>query len=287
MRDWLTDSPGCYYTGMATIVFDMDGVLYRGDDNLPDAAQAVSGLAERGHKIGFLTNNSARTARNYVEKLDGHGIKAEEGQVMTSGEAAARHLLEEGHGGKRLYVVGMKGLCNTLASAGFEVDSDDEGEPCSLVLIAWDKSFTFAKIARAQAEVLHNGAEFFATNTDAMFPAPKGRLLPGAGCMVSSVETATGRKPEVIGKPKTISLGYLLKELGSDNSPPDDIWVVGDRLDTDIVCGNAYGAHTVCVTTGIASREDAENASADERPDFIINSLAELTGLIDRFTSNR
>jgi 4-nitrophenyl phosphatase len=265
---------------MTSVIFDMDGVLYRSTDSLPGAASTVSEFQARGWKTGFLTNNSARTRENYVEKLAGHGIMVDKSQVMTSGEATARYLIEEGHSGKRAYVVGMEGLCNTLSSAGFEVDCDDEGDPCELVVIGWDRGFTFKKIARAQREILFNGAEFFATNADAMFPAKGGGLLPGAGSMVCAVETATGRRATIIGKPKTISLRYLLKELGEDNAPPDDVWVVGDRLDTDIACGNAYGAHTVCVTTGIASREDAENATGDNHPDFIIDTLADLPGLI-------
>ena len=56
--------------------------------------------------------------------------------------------------------------------------------------------------------------------------------------------------------------------------------VVCDRLETDIVCGNAFGAHTVCVTTGIADRKTAENAVGDLHAEFIIDSLMELPGLV-------
>lgn len=264
----------------------MDGVLYRGPESLPSAASTVSEFRARDYKVGFLTNNSGKTRETYVEKLAGHGIAVDKSQVMTSGEASARFLIEEGRSGNRAYVIGMVGLCDTLASAGFIVDCNDEGDQCSLVVIGWDKQFTFGKIVRAQSEILVNGAELYATNADPMFPAKEGRLLPGAGAMVSAVETAVGRKATVIGKPKIISLRYLLKELGADKASPDDVWVVGDRLDTDIACGNAYGAHTVCVTTGIASRDDAENATGDKRPDFIIDSLEDLPAIMDMVISN-
>jgi len=257
----------------------MDGVLYRGTEDLPGAASTISELRARDYKIGFLTNNSGNTRSIYVNRFAEYGIEIRETEVMTSGEATARFLVEQGHIGKRIYVIGKKGLCSTLRSVGFIPDSDDEGDSCDLVVIGWDKKFTFEKIARAQNEVLFNGAELYATNIDAMFPASEGKLLPGAGAMVSAVETASGRKATVIGKPKTISLKYLLKELDEENASPDDVWVVGDRLDTDIACGNAYGAHTVCVTTGIASREDAESATGDNHPDFIIDSLEELPEL--------
>jgi ribonucleotide monophosphatase NagD (HAD superfamily) len=99
--------------------------------------------------------------------------------------------------------------------------------------------------------------------------------------MVAAIETAAGVKAELIGKPKTISLVFLLKELGHESSGnPQDVWVIGDRLETDIVCGNTYGAHTVLVTTGIADRHAGESAVGQQRPEYIIDSLSELPSLI-------
>jgi len=268
---------------MPTVILDMDGVIYRGTEPLPGASQAVETLRAHGAGIGFLTNNSWRTRASYVERLAEFGIRAEEREIMTSGEATARRLKASGHAGCRIYVVGGDGLAETLARHGFEVDTDEEGDRCDFVVVGWDKRFTFAKIVRAQSEIIVNGARLIATNADAMFPAKKGRVLPGAGSMVAAIETASSAKAEIIGKPGTTSLRYLLEDLGVEpDAPTADIWVVGDRLDTDMACGNEYGAHTVCVTTGIATRDQAESATGRQRPEHIIDSLAELVDLVLR-----
>jgi len=258
----------------------MDGVIYRGDETQPDAPGCMVNLRKAGYMTGFLTNNSGRSRESYIEVLSKHGIPAEIKEIMTSGEATARYLIEKGHGGARVYVVGGDGLAETLSVAGFEVDTEDEGEKCEIVIVGWAKNINFNKIARSQLEIFVNGAVFIATNTDAMFPAMGNRLLPGAGSMVAAIAAASDAVPEIIGKPKIISLEYLLKELGCEGESPDSTWVVGDRLDTDIACGNSYGANTVLVTTGIASRDEGENAVGMEHPDYIIDALDELPDLV-------
>jgi phosphoglycolate/pyridoxal phosphate phosphatase family enzyme len=266
---------------MKTVIFDMDGVIYRGKETLPGATECLESLRSSGIKVGFLTNNSSRTREQYAEILGGHGIKADPIEIMTSSDATVRYLAEKDIAGLRVFVVGESGLADTLTRAGFEVDISDEGAPCQLVIVGWDRYFTFAKIARAQLEVMVNSARLIATNADPTFPAAGGRILPGAGTMVAAIEVASGKKVKLIGKPETISLVFLLNELGY--SPEDntrDVWVVGDRLETDIACGNAFGSHTVLVTTGIATRDSATHATGNLHPEYIIDSLLELPGLI-------
>ena len=266
---------------MTVVIFDLDGVLYRGNETIPDAPDCVSGLRNHGIATGFLTNNASRTRESVVERIAKHGIDAAIDEVMTSGEATARYLKDKGFSGRRIYTIGQDGLIETLERYGLNVDIEDVGDPCDFVVVGWDRGITFNKIARAQHEILVNKATLIATNRDAMFPAEGGSVLPGAGAMVAAVETASNAIAEVIGKPKTYSLKYLIDDLieGVEVSK-DSIWVVGDRLDTDIVCGNSYGAKTVCVTTGISTRAEAEQAEGLSKPDYIIDSLCELPGLI-------
>lgn len=278
--DWSSEADAWYDNRMKAVVFDMDGVIHRGDQVLPGAVECVNALMKAGVRVGFLTNNSVRTREEIVRRLEGLGIHVEVGQTMNSGEATARHLVARGMENSRVYVIGGDGLAETLERSGFEVDRADEGEKCDFVIVGWDRSFSFAKIVRAQHEILVNRAKLIATNADPMFPA-MGKLLPGAGAMVAAVEVASGTKAELIGKPKTISLEYMLDDLGIERgSDRGDVWVVGDRLDTDIACGKAYGARTVLVTTGITSRGTAENAPPELRPDYILDSLDELPDIL-------
>ena len=67
-------------------------------------------------------------------------------------------------------------------------------------------------------------------------PTERG-LLPGNGAMVTALRAATGREPEVAGKPKPTLMDDTLAR-GKFHAP----LVIGDRLDTDIAAANAAQA---------------------------------------------
>ncbi|MCX6047977.1 MAG: HAD hydrolase-like protein [Chloroflexi bacterium] len=55
--------------------------------------------------------------------------------------------------------------------------------------------------------------------------------------------------------------------------------MVGDRLETDIRMGQQAGMVTAVVLTGVATRAEAEQMPIP--PDYVIENLGELPGLID------
>ena len=81
----LADRYGC-------ILFDLDGVLYRGEDAAPGLPMAE--LRRRGVRPVFLTNNSSRTPRQVADKLRAIGIEADPDEVVTSALATAELLAE-------------------------------------------------------------------------------------------------------------------------------------------------------------------------------------------------
>ena len=50
--------------------------------------------------------------------------------------------------------------------------------------------------------------------------------------------------------------------------------MIGDRMDTDVLCGLEAGLETILVLTGITQREDAERFPY--RPSRIVDSVADL-----------
>jgi ribonucleotide monophosphatase NagD (HAD superfamily) len=66
-------------------------VVWRGDTP-SRAVEAISRLKAAGKRCVYCTNNSSKTPADYVEKLGGMGIEAEEDDIMTSALAAALYL---------------------------------------------------------------------------------------------------------------------------------------------------------------------------------------------------
>lgn len=255
-----------------TYVFDLDGVIYRGNQPQPHASEILRELRHRNRTVFFFTNNSASSRDDYLTKLNSMGIAVSREELMTSAFATSLYLQETGHKGAKVYVVGGAGLVQELTEAGFEVVSDCDNGKIDFVVVGLDRLFTYEKLRCAQHAIL-SGAKFIATNTDATFPVDDGVILPGGGSMVAAIQTASGTYPVVIGKPETYALEKIMQLSGGT---PENSVMVGDRLDTDILLGNRAGMHTVLPLTGITNLTMAKSAPAEMRPQRIIEDLIEL-----------
>uniref|UniRef100_UPI00398E560F glycerol-3-phosphate phosphatase n=1 Tax=Pristiophorus japonicus TaxID=55135 RepID=UPI00398E560F len=96
------------------LVFDCDGVLWKGDSPIPGAAQLVNRLQERGKRVFFLTNNSTKSRRMYGDKLRGLGFAAGPEQVFGTAPCAALYLRQEARLCGSVYLIGSAALRGEL-----------------------------------------------------------------------------------------------------------------------------------------------------------------------------
>jgi len=228
-------------------LFDLDGVVYRGDRPVPGAPETLTALREAGRQVVFLTNNSARTPQAVAEKLEGMGIRADPSGVVTSAMAAASML----DGVRSAFVIGEEGLRAALADAGVEVLG---GEPAraDAVVIGWDRTFDYDAL-RIASVLIQRGARLYATNTDASYPAPGGELWPGAGALVAAVEATTGVRAEAGGKPHAPLFEAALERAGARAART---LMVGDRVETDLVGAARVGIDGAAVFSGASGPAD-------------------------------
>ena len=259
-------------------VFDLDGVIWRGDSIIAGAAAAVAALQARGCRAMFASNNSTRTPQYFADKLGKLGIQATPADIVTSTTVTASYLRARFPAGGRIYIVGEDGLRTQLESAGFEVTQRNSGdlEEVIAVVAGLAREFCYADLARAQTYIL-GGALFVATNRDATFPVENG-VLPGAGAVISALETASGQTPATMGKPEPTMLRQIVADAGLQS---DEVVMVGDRLDTDIACAHRAGIASVWVATGVVNWETARAAQGNEKADLLLNDLNELIARLD------
>jgi 4-nitrophenyl phosphatase len=252
------------------LVCDLDGVIYRGSDPIPGAAEAIERLRERGVRVLFCTNNSRSTVGDYLAKLDRMGIPTPAGDIVTSATVTAEVLQRRGFAGKTAIVVGGDGVREALSSVCISVKDDPTVRRADVVVVGFDPTFTYDAMRRATYALL-NGAAFVATNDDPAFPAEEG-LWPGAGAILASIETASGRSAEIMGKPHPPMMDIVAARLGPDAK----VLVVGDRPDTDLAGGAARGWPTALVLTGVTAGDDVDGVTP--KPDLVLGSIAELVG---------
>jgi ribonucleotide monophosphatase NagD (HAD superfamily) len=172
-------------------------------------------------------------------------------------------------------VFGEQGLYDELKAVGAKVFWAEEGGPAEVVAVGLDRKCTYAMLEAAHRAIL-GGAKFIASNRDNTYPV-EGGTTPGAGVVVAALETSTGVKARLIGKPSLEPVQKLLEMAGV---APERVLVVGDRADTDVRIGLRAGLWTVLVLTGVTSDEQARCLAPDCRPHRVITTLEELPGLL-------
>jgi HAD superfamily hydrolase (TIGR01457 family) len=250
--------------GYDCLLFDLDGVLFRGDRAVPAAPSTLAELRRRGARLVFLTNNSARTPGQVADKLRSIGVEADPDEVETSALATAELLAARGGGSA--FVIGQDGVRDALAAAGIEV-LDGDPERADLVVVGFDAGATYGSLKTASL-LVQRGARLVATNADGSFPAADG-LWPGAGALLSVITTTTGAEPEIVGKPFAPLFEAALRR-GGGGCP----LMIGDRLDTDIEGAARLGWDTMLVLTGVSTRRDAEAAAV--RPTIVAEDVSAL-----------
>ncbi len=125
----------------------------------------------------------------------------------------------------------------------------------------------------AAFRALRAGAELVATQVNRIAVRDDGEHLDTGG-WVRLLEYATGQSARVLGKPSPEFFTAPLDALGRR---PQSALVVGDDLTADIGGGHAVGAATVLVRSG---KGDRPQPSARAEPDAVIDSVADLPGLL-------
>lgn len=246
----------------AGVLLDLDGVCYRGSQPIPGAGAAIDHLRAAGLAVRFVTNNASRTPQAVASLLVDVGVRAAAEDVVSSAQAAASLLAP----GARCLVIGMEGVHTALRDRGCQLV--DDPRDADAVVVGLDTELTWHKLCAATTALDH-GARFIGTNGDVSFPSEDGRW-PDNGAILAALTAATGREPEVAGKPHAPLLRAAAAGL-----PDGPRLMIGDRLETDIVGAQHLGWDTLLVLSGIA--DERAGRAADPPPTMIATSLAVIT----------
>jgi 4-nitrophenyl phosphatase len=256
------------------LLIDLDGVVYTGRDPIPGAAGFLTEAHRRGLRFLLVTNNSTTSPELVAARLKTMHIDVSPEEILTSAQAAVAYVRARAEPGCRLRIVGEAGLRQAAEEEGFVIVDDGDGS-AEWVIAGLDRAFTYEKLTGATRAIM-GGAHFVATNADSLLPVEGGQVLPGAGTIIAAIQTATAVVPIVVGKPEPGLFEHGLRRLGGLR--PDQVAMIGDRLDTDVVGGRRAGLRTILVLTGVTTRAEAE--AADEKPDAVSADLASVAEVL-------
>ena len=169
-------------------------------DGIPDT---LAKLRAAGKKMFFVTNNSTKSRAGYKKKFDGLGLDSVPAEEIFSSSFAAAAYLEQTNfkeSGKKVYVIGEIGICEELdlinvpyiggpedngkvpdMGPGGKLDIDED---IGAVVVGFDRNINYWKIQTAQLAINEHGAEFIATNLDAVTHLTDAQEWAGNGSMV-------------------------------------------------------------------------------------------------------
>lgn len=251
-------------------VLDMDGTFYLGERLLDGALDFIRTVQETGRKFLFFTNNSSKSPKVYIEKLERMGCRIGRDQIMTSGDVMIHHL-KSCYADKNVYLVGTQALEDSFREAGIRLSK----EMADVVVIGFDTTLTYEKLEQACTHI-RNGAVFLATHPDINCPTEDG-FIPDCGAFCAAITLSTGKDPKYVGKPYGESVEMILKKTGAKKACTA---FVGDRLYTDVAAGVKNGATGILVLTGETKEADIEKSEII--PDGVYLSLKEMARLLRR-----
>ncbi|EDV90881.1 glycerol-3-phosphate phosphatase [Drosophila grimshawi] len=272
-------SVGQWLKTFDTIIFDADGVLWRGQQAIDGAPDTFNALRAMGKQAFICTNTSETSREKLCAKAQDLDFLIAEDEVMSSSEALARYLQQRKFN-RKVYIMGGQGIADELECVGIESLPLDEGKmigsqmvdyvknitldpQVGAVAVGLDKDFDMLKLAKVGCYLMDPKVLFLATNRDHSFPVAPGHFIPGSGAMVAAVESLAKRAPFSCGKPNTFICLHLLRQ---GVIKPERTLMVGDTLYTDIQLGYNCGFQTLLVGTGNNSLQDVAKLQRSKLP---------------------
>lgn len=245
-------------------LLDMDGTIYLDNELFDGTIDFLEYVKSIGGRYLFLTNNSSKSVKKYIEKLQSLGIQATDDDFVTSVNATDAYLRTKTY--KKIYVFGTESLKEQLSNFPITDKLEDDIE---CLVMGFDTELTFKKLEDA-CILLNRGVDYIATNPDWVCPTWYGSV-PDCGSISQILKTATGREPYFIGKPRPEMIYLAMEKTGFSAY---QTVIIGDRLYTDIASGANAGISSLFVLSGEGTIEDLEKS--DIKPTYIFENIRKL-----------
>ena len=252
---------------MDALLFDLDGVLYKGETAIDRAAQTVHWAQQHNIPHLFLTNTTSRPRSALVKKLTSMSIKIEASQLLTPAVAACQWIKNNVHGDIALFIPSA----TQSEFQSLPVAKADQSENIGAVVVGdlgeqWD----FPTLNRAFRLLMSESQpELIALGMTRYWRAEDGLRLD-AGPFVSALHYATGRDPVVLGKPAKPFYEAALQTLGVT---AERTYMVGDDIRGDIDGAQKAGINAILVKTG---KFQASDLALGITPFACLDSVADL-----------
>ena len=232
---------------MSIIATDLDGTIFKGQTLIDGVKEGLLKIINGGIEIYYTTNNSSQTPSEIKDKLEYLlQLNIDISKIITP-LVIFQNLYSNNK--SNIFIYGSDNLKNYLKNLNINVTSLENAE---LVLIGRKEENNFSEIN----EIIKNvslGKNILSLNKDLTFPTEFGEKA-GNGAVVKIIEDELSINIPTLGKSGDHYSSYFIQNKITVN------YVIGDRVDTDIIFGKNLNAKTFLVSSGIKNYLDVNIA---------------------------
>ena len=249
------------------ILFDLDGVLYVGENAINGAAQTLRWIGEQGIPHLFLTNTTSRPRSAIVDKLSAMGMTIDADRILTPAVAASDWIGQRVEGPLALFI---PEATRSEFSSFEHLREDATAGAGAVVLGDMGRAWNFDRLNRAFRLLMQDPSPAFIALGMTRYWRSDAGLQLDTGPFVKALEYATGREAVVMGKPSAAFYSAAVEKLGLE---PSEILMIGDDIQGDVAAAQAGGMRAALVRTGKFTAGDLES---EIEPDAVFGSIADL-----------
>ena len=232
---------------MSIIATDLDGTIFKGQTLIDGVKEGLLKIINEGIEIYYTTNNSSQTPSQIKDKLEYLlQLNIDISKIITP-LVIFQNLYSNNK--SNIFIYGSDNLKNYIKNLYINVISLENAE---LILIGRKEENNFSEIN----EIIKNvslGKNILSLNKDLTFPTEFGEK-PGNGAVVKIIEDELSINIPTLGKSGDHYSSYFIQNKITVN------YVIGDRVDTDIIFGKNLNAKTFLVSSGIKNYLDVNIA---------------------------
>ena len=232
---------------MSIIATDLDGTIYKGQTLIDGVKEGLLEIINEGIEIYYTTNNSSQTPSEIKNKLKNLlNLNIDISKIITP-IVIFENMFSDNK--LNVFIYGSENLVKYIKNLNMNVTSLENAE---LILIGRKEENNYSEIN----EIINNvslGKNILSLNKDLTFPTEFGEKA-GNGAVVKIIEDELSINIPTLGKSGNHYSSYFIQNRITVN------FVIGDRVDTDIIFGKNLNAKTFLVSSGIKNYLDVNIA---------------------------
>ena len=248
------------------ILFDLDGVLYIGQQPIAGAREALQEIRALGLKRRFITNTSTLSRNSLRLKLASLGFDIASEEIISAPQATIYYLRQF-----------IEPVCHLLLADDVRKDFQEfqQSDTHADFIVIGDigNAWNYPLMNRA-FQLLIDGAKLLAIHKNRFWQTEQG-LQMDIGGYITALEYASGKQAILIGKPARDFFDIALNDIAL---PGQRVAIVGDDIDSDIGGGQSAGMTGILVKTGKYREQYVRSSKI--KADFSIASIADLPALL-------